>query len=71
MNTFDQGSSMGMLMKKSTKNSQTFSLSSIPTKRKADWPFLYYQDSDGEMKHNPAVRTSVYASVSDVGEALL
>lgn len=55
----------------SIENSNPFNLSSTPTKRKADWPFLYYQDSDGEMKHNPAVRTSVYASVSDVGEALL
>lgn len=55
----------------SKENCKLFNLSSTPTKIKNDWPFLYYQDTDGEMKHNPVVRTSMYVSVSDVGEALL
>ena len=55
----------------STKSCLTFKLSSLPVKRKTNWPFLYYQDTDGTMKHNPVVQTSVYTSATYVGEALL
>ena len=55
----------------STKPCLTFKLSSLPMKRKTNWPFLYYQDTDGAMKHNPVVQTSAYTSATYVGEALL
>jgi hypothetical protein len=57
--------------KKPMKNSEASSLCSIPVKRISNWPFMYYQDTDGSMKKNVAEKKSDYDNASDVGEALL
>jgi len=72
VNTSEEDSNMLILGQKQQQSLNSFSHSSIPVKRLEHWPFLYYQDSEGKMWHNPVKQCSEYvASQRYVGEALL